>query len=105
MRSGGFDYQYTCPAIDRQINSAKQILHGFVRDLLEKACPLLSKQTLDELAEENAEALYKDLEDCFETVRRENEKMRDSANDQVTDLQERVRDLESEIERIEREAK
>jgi hypothetical protein len=103
MRRVNFDYPNTCPRIDKQIASAKSVMHRFVESLLEEACPLLSSETLRRLASENADILYRDLEDCFEAVRSTNEEMRAEAVRQISELHDEVIDLKAEVDRLERE--
>lgn len=100
----GFDYPYTCPRIDKTINSAKKIIESFIDSLLSDAVPLLPTDTREGLAKEHSEALYLDLEECFESVRNENEQMRREANRQIESLEREVSDLQSEIERMEQAA-
>lgn len=104
MRGVGFDYPNTCPRIDKQIDGAKNVMYRFVESLLEEACPLLSSETLQRLASENSDNLYRDLKDCFEVVRRTNEEMRSEADRQISVLQDRIADLEADLERAERQA-
>ena len=99
MRRIGFDYPNTCPKIDDEIASAKQVIYRFIETLLEEACPLLSTETLHRLADSNTADLYSELEDIFETVRGTNEAMRREADSQITDLQDKLSDLEADLER------
>jgi len=104
MRSVGFDYPNTCPKIDKAIDAAQDTIRRFLESLLEEACPLLPSARLLELADDNAKALYKDLEDAFETVRKANEDMRAEADSQISDLQSELADAEAQIEQLEAEA-
>lgn len=104
MRSVGFDYPNTCPKIDKAIDAAQDTIRRFLESLLEEACPLLPSARLSELADDNAKALYKDLEDAFETVRKANEDMRAEADSQISDLQSELADAEAQIEQLEAEA-
>lgn len=103
MRRVAFDYPNTCPRIDKQISNAKNVIYRFVESLLEEACPLLSPETLRQLASDNADSLYRDLEDCFEEVRSTNEEMRREADRQISKLHDEVSNLEADVERLERE--
>jgi len=103
MRRVGFDFPNTCPRIDKQIDGAKSVMYRFLESLLEEACPPLSPETLQRLASENADNLYRDLEVCFESVRSTNEEMRNEADRQICDLHDRLTDLEAEVARLERE--
>lgn len=103
MRRIGFDYPNTCPKIDAEIAKAERTIRNFLETLLEEACPLLPCGVLQRLATENAQDLYRDLEDIFEVTRKANEDMRAEAENQITDLQDKLADLEAEVERLERE--
>ena len=92
----GFDYRYTCPAIDKNIDDTKHIIESHISSIMLELSPLL--QTLCNLPSEvqewvdgATEDLYRELEDTFENLRSSNEDMRTSA-----DLQ--IRELESELE-------
>ena len=104
MRRVSFDYPNTCPRIDKQIDSAKNVIHQFLESLLETACPLLSQEALTRLASDNADELYSALEDCFEAVRSANEEMRREADRQISALHDEVTNLEAEVDRLERAA-
>lgn len=104
MRRVAFDFPNTCPRIDKQIDEAKSVIYKFVESLLEEACPLLSPETLQRLASDNADDLYRDLEDCFEAVRSTNEEMRRAAEHQISELHDEVSNLEAEVDRHERSA-
>lgn len=98
MRRIEFDYPITCPRIDKEIERAKSEIENFVFDLLEEACPLLSKERRTELAVDYGASLYSNLEDAFETVRATNEDMRRAADRQIADLFEEIAALESRVE-------
>ena len=103
MRGVDFDYPNTCPKIDKAIKSAKGVIEQFLERLLEDACPLLPPDVMRRLAEENAESLYSDLEDAFESVRSENESMRREADSQIRELKREMSDLESKASALEGE--
>lgn len=103
MRRVAFDFPNTCPRIDKQIDAAKSVIYKFVESLLEEACPLLSSETLQRLAADNADNLYANLEDCFESVRSINEEMRREADRQISELHDEVSGLEAQVEQLERE--
>ena len=97
MRSVGFDYPNTCPKIDKAINSAKSEIYKFLDDLLDEACPLLSRVTRGELADGYTSALYGALEDIFEDTRSTNEDMRKEADSQIEALKDEISNLEHEL--------
>lgn len=104
MRRIAFDFPNTCPRIDKQINEAKDVIYKFLESLLEEACPLLSPETLQRIASENADDLCRDLEDCFEATRSTNEEMRRAADRQISELHDEVANLEAQVDRLERES-
>lgn len=105
MRQVNFDYANTCPTIDAAISRAKDEMASFIDDILSDACGLLESRQREELAREYADALYQRIEDAFEEARSSNEKMRDAADDQISDLKDEIENLQSELrqaqERIE----
>lgn len=97
----GFDYPYTCPTIDKAIANAKQEIASHIESILTEVCPMLKMGHVEEMATDYTEAIYKDIEDAFESARKSNSDMRDEADDQITVLQERVEVLEHEIKQHE----
>ena len=97
MRAVGFDYPNTCPKIDKAISSAKSEIYKFLDDLLDEACPLLSRGTRVELADGYTSALYGALEEIFEITRSTNEDMRREADSQIESLKNEISDLEYEL--------
>lgn len=104
MRSVGFDYQNTCPEIDKHIGAARHNIASFLSDFLADACPLLPAEAHAKICDAAADRLYRDLEDCFEGARSANEKMRREADRQIEALQDQIAEAEAEIERFQREA-
>lgn len=100
MRSVAFDYPNTCPKIDKEIDKANGVIQSGIENLLEQACPFMSWPDVQRHATNFAEAIYYDLESCFETVRSTNEDMRCAADDQIGDLIEEVRILEHELQEV-----
>lgn len=103
MRSVGFDYQNTCPEIDKNIGAARQTIVAFLSDFLADACPLPPTDAHGKICDDAADRLYRDLEDCFEGVRSANEKMRREADRQIGALKDQLADAEADIERLQRE--
>ncbi len=103
MRRVNFDYGNTCPEIDAAIREAKRQIEGFMDDLLSDACGLLEMKRRKELAQTYCEDLYGLIEDAFEQARSSNEKMRDAADEQISDLKDDVKSLEARIDQLERE--
>jgi hypothetical protein len=105
MRRVEFDYANTCPKIDKAIEGAKADIERFLEGLINEICPFIPESAVSKLARENAESLYHDLQDSFESVRSANEDMRKEAdrqigrlNDEICDLEMQVKDLEARVE-------
>lgn len=103
-----FDYGFTCPDIDSNIDDTKEQVHDFLLDLYRELNPLLEDildrdipESVNLKAKEDTDYLYSILEDIFENVRNINEDMRKEADTQISELKDRVYDLESEVERLE----
>jgi|APGre2960657404_1045060.scaffolds.fasta_scaffold01666_12 gas vesicle protein len=95
------DFAYTCPIIDRNIREAKQTIEDYLASLIEDICPYLDGEKLKELAKDNTEPLYKDLECIFEKVRETNEDMRKQAERQIKDLESEIQEKDSRIQYLE----
>jgi len=102
MRAVNFDYANTCPHIDRAIDSARGEIENTFDSLLEEVCPLLPDDFRKAFAKEMAEDLYKNLEDCFEAVRKTNEDMRGEADKQIAALKYEISDLEHQLKQLEK---
>lgn len=94
----GFDFAHTCPVIDREIGTAKEVIVDFIAALIEECSPLLPEKRIEELAGENGDSLYAELEGAFESVRSTNEDMRSVAEKQISDLQDELSDSQQQIE-------
>lgn len=101
------DYGFTCPDIDRNIDSAKEVLYDFMLETYKELNPIIEDipdsdlpPSIKERAKKDSDYLYGTLEDIFENVRSVNEDMRNSADKQISDLNDRVSDLEAEVESL-----
>ena len=97
MRRVNFDYPNTCPKIDSAIGDAKRIIENFLVDLIAEVCPYIPEQEIKKLADDNAAQLYRGLEDAFEEVRTTNEKIREAAEEQISDLKDELESLGYEL--------
>jgi len=95
----GFDYAWTCPKIDKEIDGAKHQIREFIFNLISEFCPKIPQEVISSLSNENSEALYSDLEKCFEAVRESNEDMRKSAEKQILNLEDEVEEEKQEVRR------
>lgn len=98
------DYGFTCPDIDKNIDSAKETLYDFILETYRELNPLLESVSDNELpvcvkekAKTDADYLYESLEDIFENVRSVNEDMRRFADKQISDLKDEISELEHEL--------
>lgn len=103
MRKVNFDYANTCPQIDKAIARAKTEIQHFIDDILCDACGLLKSEQREELSIQYAESLYGRIEDVFEETRSANERMRDEADRQISDLKDEIANLESNLLEIREE--
>ena len=79
---------YTCPKIDRAINDLKEELRNYFLDEFELGAEAALRRSRD---------LYDLFETYFEDIRSLNSEMRDIANAQISDLEDRISDLEQEL--------
>ena len=93
----GLDYSHTCPDIDRAIAEAKDTIHDHLIDVAGECSPLLEGNQLEYCIKSWTEALYGELEDCFEATRKTNEDMRKEADRQIDDLVDEIDALKDEI--------
>lgn len=96
-----FDFPWTCPDIDAAIGKAHDALADSLGDLLSDACPLLSPKTHEELVKNYVIEFYRNLEDCFEEVRKANESIRKAAEKQVGSLENEVSELRATVQYLE----
>jgi len=101
------DYGFTCPDIDRNIDSAKEVLYDFMLETYKELNPVIGDipdsdlpPSIKERAKKDADYLYESLEEIFENVRSVNEDMRRSADKQISDLNDLISDLEAEVESL-----
>ena len=96
-----FQYPYTCPQIDRAIQSAKSVIESSLSTFAEEISPYAQGSLFENLSAQAARDLYDDLEDIFETVRSTNSSMRDAADDQLTSCENKIQELEAQIAYLE----
>lgn len=109
-----FDYGYTCPSIDKDIDSFKEAsfetCKWFVESVYSDEGTDISEKSILEKSKELSDELYSDAEDIFENTRSHNEGMRKSADSQISDLkgdieywEERCHLLGEEVKALEKE--
>ena len=91
------DFPNTCGDIDGQMSEAK----GYIRESLERAVEELSPISNGTQAGTDwvsAELVYvwHKVDACFEELRELNVKMREAADDQISDLKDTISELEAE---------
>lgn len=91
-----FDYSYTCPQIDSQIDKVKKGIFDYLYDIAYDYRPDLDEKGREVWAEAQTDILYRDMEGYFETVRNLNDEMRREANTQIETLEDKVALLEEE---------
>jgi len=93
-----FNYGYTCPNIDKEIEAAKQNIRDNIEEIVEECCPLLTDDPLAQFASRWADEIYNGIESCFEIVRETNENMRTEAERQIGNLEDEIAELKGELE-------
>ena len=97
-----FNYPYTCPKIDKNINEFKDQLFQHIDNIL---CDLneplynqlyQSKQ-LESYINNYVNNIYDDVKDIFETVRTSNSDIRDAAEYQINEKQNIIDCLKAEL--------
>tara|TARA_R110000851_G_scaffold226798_2_gene379660 strand:+ start:722 stop:1060 length:339 start_codon:yes stop_codon:yes gene_type:complete len=105
-----FDYQWTCPEIDRTILQMKEVVEDQVREIIIEQNPILNgvsysliPQDVLRQCKEHAESLSDEVADLFENLRSLNEDMRSSANTQIEGLQGEIDDLTTQVSELQAE--
>lgn len=94
-----FDYPYTCPKIDKNIEQFKGSLENFLESLVQDLNPMYADtEQFKSYVQNKAEEFYEEVEPLFEDVREANSNLRNAAEHQLTKLQQQVEQLESQIE-------
>lgn len=82
------DFHWTCGDIDSQIESVNEIVKDSIAEFIAE------KSIVDDFMT----YVKRDIADCFEVLRRVNSDMREQAELQIGRVEERVEELEAEIE-------
>ena len=98
-----FDFPYTCPKIDKNIDEFKdqlfQHIDSILSDLNEPLYnQLYQSKQLESYINNYVNNIYDDVKDIFETVRTSNNDIRDAAECQLSTKQNIINDLESELD-------
>lgn len=97
----GLDFNNTCPVIDDQIAQFQQVVKHRLADLIETVSPYTSAEKREELATDHMQWIFSDCEPLFETLRQTNSDMRKQAERQLSDLGDRVAELEVQVDELE----
>lgn len=93
----GLDYHYTCSSIDGNITDFKSVIGDNLHDFLSDASPLVEGTQKTEIVNTWVSTIYGECENIFENVRKCNEDMRQQADRQIDELENRVDDLEDDL--------
>lgn len=88
-----FNYPHTCPKIDKSIGCIKDRIDNKIDSIIEQLCPLISVEDKRRLTNDWTFELYESIEDLIEDIRDTNVDMRNSAEDQIVQLENEVDDL------------
>ena len=98
----GFNYEHTCPKIDRAIYETRNTLIDYLKEYIMDLCPYVSKDKADDLSKTWGNQIYDEISGAFETVRETNEDMRKEADYQIYELESEIERLKSELEKLEK---
>lgn len=98
-----FDFPYTCPLIDKEIEYCKNTIENYLTDYIEKLCPLMPEEEIKKISKQWGKDLYDAISSCFEIIRETNEKIRNEAEKQIDILENEIEILKSEIESLQNE--
>ena len=102
-RRNYFDFAHTCPKIDKAIAEAKHTIQSYLKYYINDLCPYISDEKSIELSNDWGETIYNDISNCFENVRETNEDMRKEADSQIDRLADEISDLNEQIKELERQ--
>lgn len=98
---GNFNYQFTCPQIDRNIGMFKDVMEDSLKDFASELCPFLGvSHDLDKLINDWVDHIYSECEGIFEDVRSSNEDIRKEAERVIEELVDEIDDLRHEIKEV-----
>ncbi len=94
-----FEYPYTCPDINRHINTFKDKMSDYVDEIIDDLSPLFAR-TKEAMAyrEDCLREIYEFAEDCFEKTRDTNLDMRREAERQIQRLSEELEEANSKLQ-------
>lgn len=95
------DFRYTCSEIDSEISHAKDYIYNNLISIIKEVSTNYTDEEIESIAKENSEIIYKDISECFETVRKLNEDIRETANIQLSDYENQISDLNDTIKALE----
>jgi chromosome segregation ATPase len=94
----GFDFNWTCPQIDKKIDECKDGMENMITDILEQSSPLLPYTEVSKHAATFVKRYYESIfGDIIEEIRSMNIDMRKEAEKQIESLEKSVETLEEEI--------
>lgn len=93
----GLDYGHTCGEIDSDIEDFKTIIEDSYFDLLDEVCPLIEGKQKIDLIKRYVANTYGESQGIFENVRKCNEDMRQEADRQIDDADEKVEEIGEEV--------
>ena len=98
----GFNYENTCPKIDKAIDEAKNIIIDYLKEYIMDLCPYIPQDKADDLSKTWGNHVYNEISGAFETVRETNADMRMEADYQIDELESEIERLKSELEKLEK---
>lgn len=99
------DYPDTCPAIDDAIYHAKNNLYTAIESIVIDCNPHMrhTAEVDSDFVDGHVDTLYEIIEEGFEGTRKTNENMRAQADSQIEDLDEQITELNIRIKELEEE--
>lgn len=94
----GLDYPYTCPDINAMIDSSKRDIESSLSEALEGSIEDMLPIEYKAVLEGEVAYLHGLITDYFETLRNINSDMRDTADRQIEELENRVEELECDLD-------
>lgn len=95
-----FDFGYTCPDINKSIDSLKSEIDSYLSDLVQELCPLLDGEPRTNIIKEYKDYLYSVFERSIEDVRSTNQDMRNAAEKQIDSIESEKSNLEEEVKEL-----
>lgn len=90
-----FKFPYTCSKIDRVLENQEGLVKTSLEELIEDICYYIDQDKKNDLISHHSKEVLEAITEAIEEVRKINAEMRDAAEEQISDLEEELKELKS----------